>query len=59
VGDTVVFIIDVGNTGNMNAANVKITDIVPAKLEIIEGSLESVKPQLQYDRQNKKITWNS
>ncbi len=58
MGDLAIFTISVENTGNMNAKNVKIIDSIPAKLEVVESSIKPQQPPSQYDRQNKKITWN-
>ena len=58
MGDLVNFIITVGNSGNMNAKNVKVINYIPVKLEVIENSITSSIQSSNYDTQNGKIIWN-
>ena len=54
-GDRVIFTISLKNSGNMNASGVKIVDVIPSKLDIIEKSISSGG---KYDPFSKKILWN-
>ncbi|MCL4378879.1 MAG: GDSL-type esterase/lipase family protein [Actinobacteria bacterium] len=54
-GDKVIFTINLGNSGNMNAQNIKVIDMVSSKLNVIEKSISSSG---RYDPFTKKILWN-
>lgn len=53
-GDEVTYELLVTNTGNADAINAVVTDVVPEGLELIESSLG----QASYDEKSRMITWN-
>jgi uncharacterized repeat protein (TIGR01451 family) len=54
-GDKVIFNISLKNSGNMNATGIKIIDVIPSKLDVIE---KSISPGGKYDPFSRKILWN-
>ena len=54
-GDKVIFTIGLKNSGNMNASGVKIADVIPSKLDVVE---KSINQGGNYDPFSKKILWN-
>ncbi len=54
MGDDILFNITFGNTGDMNAADVKLINILPDKFILYENSL---KPDAAYDKKTGEIIW--
>jgi uncharacterized repeat protein (TIGR01451 family) len=55
MGDDIFFTITLGNTGNMNAVNVKLINILPEKFILYENSLQ---PAAVFDKDTGEIVWD-
>jgi uncharacterized repeat protein (TIGR01451 family) len=55
MGDDVFFTITLGNTGDMNAANVRLVNILPDKFILYENSLQ---PAAVYKKDTGEIIWD-
>lgn len=54
-GDTITYQLCFANTGNGNATNVVLTDMIPARTTYVEGS---ASPAAVYDPVARTLTWN-
>jgi uncharacterized repeat protein (TIGR01451 family) len=55
MGDDIFFTITLGNTGDMNAANVKLIDTIPDKFILYENSLQ---PTAVFYKDSGEIVWD-
>lgn len=55
MGDDIFFTVTLGNTGDMNAANVKLVDILPGKFILYENSL---LPAAVFNKDAGEIVWD-
>jgi len=55
MGDDIIFTITLGNTGDMNAANVKLVNLLPDKFILYENSLQ---PTAVFDKDTGEIVWD-
>ena len=55
IGDDILFVIRIGNTGDMNAENFKITNLLPDKFILYENSLQ---PAAAFDKDTGEIVWD-
>jgi uncharacterized repeat protein (TIGR01451 family) len=55
IGDDIFFTVTLGNTGDMNAANVKLVNILPGKFILYENSLQ---PSAVFNKNTGEIEWD-
>jgi uncharacterized repeat protein (TIGR01451 family) len=55
MGDDVLFTLTLGNTGDMDAANVKLVNVLPDKFILYENSLH---PAAVFNKNTGEITWD-
>ena len=55
MGDDILFTLTLGNTGDMNAANVKLINLLPDKFILYEDSLQ---PAAVFNKDTGEIVWD-
>jgi len=55
MGDDILFTVTLGNTGDMNAANIKLTNLLPGKFILYEDTMQ---PAALFDKDTQEIVWD-